>query len=419
MARASTSTLLSLDRWAKMLSLSPVHFNGAAGSDIWLDYGSCEDVWPQYAWQIDKEIASREEVAMAIGNAERDIANVLGYWPAPVWSVDEMHAYPHGTRGVKTIEAEWGKIISPGKRAVSTIEAGATVAYSDPDGDGWAELATITVATDVTDKREIKVFTAGLGGVAEWEIRPLRNVVLSGGNAVITVDAWLLLDPDLWEKHPSTDGFAAINITVAANFVDTVDVSRVYNDTTQAGSKFYSSQYRMDYAYGSCPNCNGSGCQVCGATVQEGCFTVINSRMSAVRPFPASYSDGAWSIAQFTNCVAPAEVALNYYAGDMSQPYRNSQSLDPLSDYWAETIMWLSVARLPKGVCGCGRVKERIDELQRDMSMFRETQGGAIWTRFEKMSVFSNLFGTRVGEVKAWERVANLVGDAVWSAGAL
>lgn len=419
MARASTPTLLSLDRWAKMLALSPVHFNGAAGANIWLDYGSCEDVWPQYAWQIDKEIVSREEVAMAIGNAERDIANVLGYWPAPVWLTDEVHSFPHSTYGVKTIEAEWGKIIAPGRRATSEIAAGAEVVYSDPDGDGWAELATITVATDLTDKREIKVFTAGLGGIPEWEVRPLRSITLSGGSAVITLDAWLLLDPDLWEKHPSTDGFVAIDITNTSKFVDTVDVTRVYNDTTQAGSKFYSSPYRMDYAYWSCPNCNGSGCQVCGVSVQEGCFTVINSRMSAVRPFPANYSDGAWSAVPFSHCVAPAEVGLNYYAGEVDQRFRTTQSLDPLSDYLAEAIMWLSVARLPKGVCGCGRVKTRIDELQRDASRFRDESGGPIYTRFEKMSIFTNPFGTRVGEVKAWERVATLIGDQVWSAGAL
>lgn len=419
MSRASTPTLLSIDRWAKILSLSPVHFSGASGSDVWLDYGACEDVWPQYAWQIDKEITSREEVAMAISNAERDIAQAMGYWPAPTWQADEVHGWPHSTRGAKTIQADWGKIVAPGRRAVTAIETDAAVVYSDPDADGWDELATITVATTVTDKREIKLFTTDMGGLPEWEIRPLRNVVLSGGNAIITIDAWLLIEPELWEVYPSTNGFAPIDIANGDNFVSEVDVYRVYNDITQAGSQFYSSQYRIDYGYWSCPNCNGSGCAVCGVTVQDGCFTVIDSRTSAVRPFPATYADGAWTIAPFSNCVAPAQVALNYYAGDIDQRYRTSQSLDPLSDYLAEAIVWLSVARLPKGICGCGRVAIRVDELQRDMSRFRDTPDSAIYSRFEKMSVFHNSFGTRVGEVKAWERIVNLMGDAIWSASAL
>lgn len=419
MARANTPTLLSLDRWAKTLAISPVHFNGAASGDIWLDYGSCEDIWPQYAWQIDKEIVSRDEVAMAIASAEQDIANAIGYWPAPTWFADEMHGFPHTTRGVKTVQASWGKIIGQGRRAVSAIETDATVVRTDPDGDGWAELATITVATDVTDKREIKLFTQDMGGLPEWEIRPLRNVVLSGGNAIITLDAWLLIDPELWERYPSTNGFSAIDITDADNFVTEADVYRVYNDTTQAGSQFYSSQVRLDYGVWICPNCNGSGCETCGITVQDGCFTVIDSRTSSVRPFPARYINGAWTAAPFDNCVAPAQVALNYYAGEIDQRYRKEQSLDPLSDYWAETITWLATARLPKGICGCGRVATRVDELQRDLSRFRDSPDSAIYSRFEKMSIFHSGFGTRVGEVKAWERVTTLMGDAVWSGGAI
>jgi hypothetical protein len=417
MARASTPTLLSLDKFAKLLAISPVHFSGASGQDVWMDFGDCQDVWPQYAWQVDTEIASREEVALAIANAEQDIANALGYWPAPVWIEGETH--PWGRYGA-LVNADWGKIIAPGRRGATEIDDAAAVTFSDPDGDGWNELATVTVTTDVTERQEIKLYTTGYGSDPAWEIRPLRDVVIAGGTATITAPSWLFIDPALWERYPSgSRGFEAIDISNTSNYVNSVEVWRIFNDTTEPGSQFYSGNIRLDYSYYACANCSGQGCQTCGVTVTSGCFSVIDNRTAALRPYPATYADGAWVNASFSCCANAHQVGINYYSGEVDQRYRKGQSLDPLNDYWAETITWLATARLPKGICGCGRAKERIAELQRDASMFREQPNSAIYTRFEKMSIFESGFGTRVGEVKAWDRVTSLVGDQVWSAGVL
>lgn len=417
MARASTPTLLSLDRFAKILALSPVHFGGAVGNDVWLDNGACGDIWPQYAWQIDKEIVSREEVANAIASAERDIAQALGYWPAPVWTEDEFQAWPR--YGAGTVTAEWGRMIAPGKRGVTAIELIAPVVYSDPDGDNFFELATIEVATTVTDRREVKLFFAGHDGDPEWEIRPLRDVVIEAGTATITLDSWLLIKPELWERYPSTNGFEAVDVTTTANYVTTVDVYRIFNDTSQAGSRFIYGPGGRDYRFWACSSCGGTGCGICQVTVKEGCFSVANNRLSTVRPFVATYEDDAWVSSPYVGFGYPGQVALNYYSGETDQRWRSGKSLDPLNDYFAEAITWLAVARLPKGVCGCGRVKTRVDELQRDASRFRDESNGAIYTRFEKMQIFNNPFGTRVGEVKAWERVSVIIQDQVWGAGVL
>lgn len=161
MARASTQTLMSLDTFAKVLSINPVHFNGADGGSTFPLSGACSDVWPQYTWQTADEIIGREELAQAIHDAKIDIANVLGYSVAPAWVAQEVHTYPRfyrpeylatdgrDNRGMrKGVSTNWAKVISPGRRATTAIEAGATVTYSDPDGDGWSELATIT-ASDI------------------------------------------------------------------------------------------------------------------------------------------------------------------------------------------------------------------------------------------------------------------------------
>lgn len=417
MARASTPTLLSLSRFAAIMAVSPVHFSGARGQDVWLDYGSCDDIWPQYAWQIDSEIVSREEVAFAIASAERDIAQVLGYWPAPVWIENEMVYWPRN--GSNIVNAEWGNILAPGKRGAVSILDAAAVVYSDPDGDGWQELATITVPTTFTDRREIKLFTAGKGGQAPWEIRPLLDVVITAGIAVITANSWSLIKPELWEVKPSTSGFAAIDITNTANFVTEVDVWRIFNDSTQAGARFIGGAYSYNSGgfYWSCSSCQGAGCEVCGVTVSDGCFTIANHHHSMLIPFPASYVDGAWANTVLSG--PPSTVSLNYYAGETSQEYRAGGSLDPLSDYLAEAIAWIAVARLGKGACGCGRIKSRFDALQRDMAQFRAEANGPLYSHFAAEQTFNNPIGRRAGEVQAWERVALLIGDQVWGAGVL
>ena len=78
MARASTPTLLSLDRFARILGVNPVHFNGGAGDPVWPRAGQCDETWVQHPWQTMRTI-SREELAMEIRGSEDTIARYLGF----------------------------------------------------------------------------------------------------------------------------------------------------------------------------------------------------------------------------------------------------------------------------------------------------------------------------------------------------
>lgn len=406
MTRASIHTSLSLSRWARILGVNPVHFSGAFGSAIWPDNGACEDIWPQYSWQTAEELIGREDVAMAIYHAEQDIKRALRASPALEWEVEEEHheipTYPSKATLVQT---DYGMLVAPGRRAVSLIDADAAVVYSDPDSDGWDERATITVATSVTDVREIKVYYAGHAGAQEWEIRPLRTVTLSGGNAIITIDAWELIDPDLWEQYPTSTDFAGYDVTDSGNFVTAVDVYREYNDTTLAGVNFLPSSDGY-----LC--CGGSGCDICSGGTYDGCFSIRNGRQGFVNVFAATYGENGWARAYPDNWRPTARVKLNYYAGYQDRAYLNRASLDPLSQYLAEAIVWLSVARLPSAVCSCNNVRERVEELQKDASRMREgSQASPIYARFTTQDIFTNPFGMKVGEVRAWQQVNRLIGE--------
>lgn len=427
MARASTPTLLSLDHFAKIMGISPVHFNGAIADTVWPLRGGCSDVWPQYAWQSENEVIGREELALAISEAENDIKRVLGYAVAPEWVVQEVHEYPRFHRRDltvyggdirnlrKTIETNWGKVISPGQRAVSSISTGATVAYSDADGDGWKELATITASTVLTSTSEIKVYFAGKSAAPEWEIRPVRTKTISGTTLTITIDSWKLINPNLWEAHPTSADFEPINIEGTTNFVSTVDIYREYADTTATSVVFYwEPTHTAPYP---CPSCSGGGCTVCTLTTQTGCFAIRNAELGSVAPAPGTYNedDGVWTSEGFTVDRDPDQVKLYYQAGNMSQRYLADQAYEPIDDYLAQAVAYLTVARLEYDMCSCGNAKNITEELRRDLT--ENTKDGS-YARSTSMDIFTNPFGTRKGEVLAWQRVSKLVSNN-WGGGVI
>lgn len=130
-----------------------------------------------------------------------------------------------------------------------------------------------------------------------------------------------------------------------------------------------------------------------------------------IAPFPASYSNGAWTLDRFVNCSRPSRVALSYYAGEVDKRYLTRKSLDPLSHHMAEAIVWASVARLPKDFCSCNNIRAKVSRLQTDAARFREGAANAeLYTHFDKQDVFSCPFGTKVGEVMAWQRIARIKG---------
>lgn len=420
MAIATTPTLLSLDRFAKIVSLTPVHFNGADAGHFFPHSAECSDIWAQYAWQTPAQLVSREEIAYEIAKAEREIKEILGYSPAPDWEYREQKTWPQGgyLRDPKRFSLSYGKVIAPGVRGATLIKDGAEVIFSDEDGDTWNETATVTVTTDVTDKREVKLFFVDQDGEPEWEIRPLKKVVIDAdaGTATITADSWLFIAPELWFEVPNDNGEGTdqpITIGNTENYVDVVDVYRIYNDVSAPGSNILVSQQNASVF---CNYCGYGTCLNCGATTQAGTFNLLSGELPFVSPYPASYGDSGWVADPLVNCGVPRLVAFNYYAGEVDKRYAQGKSLDPLSDYWANIITWMAVARLPRGVCGCDNIRQRIDAMQTDLTKNSEFAG---FSRTPRMDIYSSAFGTRVGEVQAWQAVTRIVGDQVTAGGAL
>lgn len=416
-------TLLSLPYYARIMGINPVHFQGAAGDDVWPAGGVCGDVWPRYSWQYADRV-SHEDLARVIYDAEEDIARLLGYYPAPKWVAQEIHDYPrHYRRDLyqrdglnlrgqrKSVRLRWGKFIQAGQRATTLVgtatTTGGSLAYTDEDGDGFAETATITLATTLTDVCEIKVYHTNTSADPGWEIRPARSKSISGGNVTMVFDSWLFIDPDLQAAHPTQSGFSAIDVSTTANYVTSVDVYREYNDFTATSAVFYWQPTPANLsALTTCTTCGGTGCVACSLSSQDGCMHVRNTQTGDVVPVPATYDsdDSQWDQQAFSICRDPDEVSLYYYAGEYNERWLDGSSCEALSNYWAHAIAWLATARLERPFCSCGNVLALADHLREDLARTGEVSYQV------SFDLLSNPLGTKRGEVQAWQRIAKING---------
>lgn len=439
-------TCLAPTRFAEIAGITPPHFWGAAGNNYFpvsFDVNdtstiaahkfntSCDQLFFHWAWQAGDRVG-RWDISQAIHNAEEDVENILGYPLCRKWVEGEIHTYPQhyrkdvypvgmlNVRGQhKAVRLKKGKFIQGGRRSTAEVTSSVAVVYSDEDGDGYDETATIATATTLTDACEIKVYFAGQGGVKEWEIRRPRSVVLSGGTITFVFDAWLLLDPDLQNVYPRTGGVSPINLETVGNYETTVDVFREFNDFTQASAQlFWEPQPIANAAIVGlgCSQCGGSGCVACSLTAQDGCIHVRDTDLGLIVPQPATYNTttGQWDPVNPTVCRDPDQVKFWYYAGELSNRFLSGFECDPLSQYWAETIAWLATARLRRELCDCGPAKAFSKELQTDLAF-----AGRAGRHQVNFSDLDNPFGTMVGEIKAWRRVAKLTDSILVGAGAV
>lgn len=412
-------TLLSPDRYAKIMGISPAHFWGASAENLSpqrFPGQTCSSIYKRYSWQ-DSDKVSLSDIVTEIYNAESEIAKALGYWSAPMWINEERHQYPRpafpeyygngvNVRGMaKAIPANWGKIIETGRRAVSLIQAatvaGGTLVYSDEDGDGLYETALISVPTSITNIMELKVYHYGYSGVMEYEIREPRHKYISGGSAYFIFDSWLLIDPALYEQFPTEEDVPTIDISVTTNFVSAVDVYREYIDNSQPSVEF-----SWESAYIGCASCNGAGCEVCGYVSQNGCMRINNYDEGIIVPIPADYDStaGTWDYADWSADREPDSFAIWYRAGVRSQEFLSGRSHLEMPLDLARTIAYLATARLERPLCGCRNVEALAEFLRSDTVRAGAGQG----MFFTTVNVVNNPFGTRVGEVMAWKAITKL-----------
>lgn len=396
MARADTVTWLSLDEFAKIIGLNPLHFNGFS-SQFFTD-NTCGEVFFQHDWQ-NADRVGREAIALAIRQAEMEMTQEAGYNLMPDWTAAERLDYPHpGMPGVmgyglnssgflKSVEAKKGWIISGGIKTKTLIQAGAAIVRSDADGDGYAETATVTVPVTFTDINQVHVYYSTKSGSDAWEIRPI-TVAISVGFATITFKSWQVPDfSELEDLNPSPlDG------DNVASYETTVDVYRVWNDPSTQAQLMWEGDEDL--------NCCGS-CVACQYGTQAACFHTRDERLGIVVPAP-----GAWDAASetftgqaFSACREPDQVRLWYYSGyvddSLARPYAE------MSNYWKTAVAFFAASKFERPVCGCSNVNQFIERWRRDAAAVTKEEGGFNMTA----EMAGNRLGTSLGAIYAWRRI--------------
>jgi hypothetical protein len=418
------------------LGVNPVHFFGAYTDTIFsITSSACSDVWARHDYQKSDQV-SRQQLLESIMDTELEFSRFLGFHIGPQWNSEDVINYPkyhrpdaRGGNGrnvsgnIKSVAASWKKFISQGRRTLDLIGAATTsnssLVYSDEDGDGFAETATIIMTTTVADPRELHAYISGTGGDPRWEIREPRYKTISGGVATIAFDSWLFIDPALDGAYPrGDDRFRAIDIGTTDNYVTQVDLYREYTDTTATSAQFYwGANPAVGFPFSlTCPDCSGTGCASCNLTTQTGCIHVRDVDNSIVAPQPAAYNadTGVWDASVFADCGEPDFVKLWYSSGNMSELYLNGMTTDPLDDYFAEAVSWMATARLERPLCTCGNAAALSDRYQTDIAESGEDRSFLV-----DFDILGNPFGTRIGELMAWKRLSLLTGENRFSAGAI
>ena len=423
MSRATQRTKLSLDEWARIMGINPLHFNQVTSA--FMPDSLCSNVWKQFAWQ-EAQMVSREDVALAIYQAESDIELYARYPLVPIWINDERaRVMPPGIPEVINIGlTDTGNyplnvitnqkhFISGGIEAKTLIEAGAAVVYTDMNADGYFETATVIVVTTVTDPAEIAVYYPGEAANDSWEVRPLhdpitrrRSVTIAGGSATIVMAREQLVDPDLM------DAFDPSNVPGedAANFLGTVDVYRHHNDPQTQATLMWSPRP------GLCA-CGTVTCQVCAHQVQTACLVSGDIRRGVVRFSPALWdaTTEQFNAASPTVGRSPDALRLFYRAGfQTEEPNAIAPTLE-MDTLWARAVAYLSIRYLARPICGCDNVRELQKRMMQDLALNFSDPGGSVSFQINDQ-IIGNPLGTERGALLAWRTIIGgdrVVGHAV------
>jgi hypothetical protein len=415
-AQALQATQLSLDRYARIVGVvAPPHFFGSYSPTVFPLKGQCDVVVPRHGWQLP-EVVSREEILEQVYIAEQELFEYLGYHVGPTFVENETHPYPKpydplytSSGGLatdnmeKSISPRDRFMIQPGIRALTLIGTATTVGssldYTDEDGDGFVETALVTFPTTETEICELKCYVPGTAGAAAWEIRYPKKKYFDGtGNVVFEFYVWQFVSPDIDARFPTVNEYRALDITDTSNLLDSVDIYREYVDNTQASARFY---------WESDPNCVTPGSTVDAGSLlyQDGVAIIREVQSGLLVPRAATYdaSTGIWTGDAWTVKRDPDIARVSYYAGDVSQAYLNGVTCDPLKDVYAKAIAYMATARLSRSICSCANVVQFFESLQKDLA--HQTSGDSFAIGFKELA---NPFGTRRGELMAWNLIGKL-----------
>lgn len=290
---------LSLSEYATIIEYDEHRFWGVLRNDF-LQY-QCREYWYR---------GDRQTLQHYLTTAQQMFEHELHYKLCPTWVTDEEH--PFGN----PILSKFDHLIEAGVQASSDIETDSPVNHAtDPAVVG-------PIATAVTDESEIVIYHPGTSEVIEPQ-----SIVISGGQVTVYIPRCRLV--------PIASQYDSVDYSVTDDFLQTVDVVRVYNDPSTNAVLVWPH---------TCSAACSDGCS-CTETTQTACMVMRNKLIGEWGITPATYSSG-WSAASLSCNGLPYTVRLNYRSG-----------LPETTRIMKDGIIRLAHSLMPAPPCGCETIK--------------------------------------------------------------
>lgn len=275
---------VSLSRYAKLIGYSESSFWGVVVENSYL-YG-CDPLWSE---------TQRSGMQYALAEAQQQIEQIIGYPLCPTYIsgvyddnprwVDQQ---PYCSRQLIT---RYPRILAVGIPVVSVIESDSVIDYSGTDGVGVIG----PLATAATHTYEIKIYYPD----SDREITPSK-ITLSGGNVTIEIPRYRMVKQEFLNV---VEG--GVDYMVLGNFLTTVDVKRIYTDSsTQA------ILVRPNCRNGSCV----SGCYEC---TQTACIYLRDAYLGIIDVTPATWNEDLNEWRTNIVCRGGYSIARLYYLAGM------------------------------------------------------------------------------------------------------
>jgi hypothetical protein len=376
MAYSEYATQLSLDRFAQLSGIHPLHFNQLRTPPFDGDDRAvgCDAVIYQHRWQSNNGTPGRNEIAREIAQAERDIEQLVHFPLIRRWIAGEQVPLLAG----RPFQLQWKYMAGIGVRATTLIDADASISTDDEDEDGFEETAVISTTLSqeqydaLGDAEELRIFYPEKGADPRWEIRPIRvSIDADTLDVEIRCNLCQVVDPKLYERMIPD----ILDPADGNTYLGAVDIYRVYNDSAVG------SAYKL----------------YCGSTVSD--VSTAGLSVSMVDRDGSIVSVGRPYFADLCLCLSDPGARLSYVAGFPSSTYtRMASALE-------NAVAILAISRLG-GICKCVGVPG----YTRDLSVVSETStsGPGLmqqtrWASPPPARVMKNPFGTSEGARMAYD----------------
>ena len=372
-------TLLPLDYFRRILGVDPYHFWQFEHPDH--PMSTCTSIYTHEKWQSAN--VARLDMLNAMVEAERNLAEVIRYWPAPRYVYREKRALQHpqvlSSRSIRplTLRTEFIKVNDVGVQQWDFVES-ISLAYDATDDIAF----TVTVPDDATVD-EIVVAYHG----SYVRIRPI-TVTITDSVATINIKKWLLGNRLLWETG---DNINAANID---NFEASVDIYHVWLSKTEQVLIYWEP---ADVYHTLCTD---EECPICEGCTQNACALQGNYDLGVVSYQAADYA-ASHTRTFYKQNRYPDYAYISYISGAATQGDRY------MSRFWQRIVAHYAVALLDLPLCSCSDVRDAYNYWQED---FGQTQGMAGRSTTYSQSALENPLGSlRRGAVEAWNAIRRMV----------